>query len=143
MGSQQIADKLVYQDKTHPQRNYGAGTTDDERYLILSGNEASSNNNLMIKNLKKAKAEWKTIVADFENEYSIVDNDSNSIYMLTNKNASNYRLVKLDAENPLAPWKDILPETTDVLIKKENFYTIFLWRLSELWISSLLPKKIP
>ena len=115
VGSQQIADKLVYQDKTHPQRNYGAGTTDDERYLILSGNEASSNNNLMIKNLKKAKAEWKTIVADFENEYSIVDNDSNSIYMLTNKNASNYRLVKLDAENPAAPWKDILPETTEVL----------------------------
>ncbi|MBK6838655.1 MAG: S9 family peptidase [Bacteroidetes bacterium] len=115
MGSQQIADKLVYQDKTHPQRNYGAGTTDDERYLILSGNEASSNNNLMIKNLKKAKAEWKTIVADFENEYSIVDNDSNSIYMLTNKNASNYRLVKLDAENPAAPWKDILPGTTEVL----------------------------
>ena len=68
----------------------------------------------MIKTQNKS-AEWKTVVADFENEYSVVDNDSNIIYMLTNKGASNYKLVKFDAENPSTAWQDVIPESSDVL----------------------------
>lgn len=115
VGTEQRMDKLVYMDKEHALRNYGAGTTEDEMYLLLSASEASSGNSLMIKNLKNKSAEWKTVVADFENEYSVVDNDSNIIYMLTNKGASNYKLVKFDAENPSTAWQDVIPESSDVL----------------------------
>ncbi|HNQ00621.1 MAG TPA: prolyl oligopeptidase family serine peptidase, partial [Bacteroidia bacterium] len=115
VGTDQRMDKLVYMDKEHALRNYGAGTTEDEMYLLLSASEASSGNSLMIKNLKNKSAEWKTVVADFENEYSVVDNDSNIIYMLTNKGASNYKLVKFDAENPSTAWQDVIPESSDVL----------------------------
>ena len=115
MNSPQKADRLVFEDKANPLRNFGAGTTEDERYLILAASEGTSGNSLMIKNLKKPKAEWKTIVADFTNDYNVVDNDSSTIYILTNKGASNYKLVAVNAENPTLPWKDILPETTEVL----------------------------
>lgn len=115
IGSQQKADRLVYEDKAHPLRNVGAGTTEDERYLIIAAREGSSGNNLMLKNLKNPKAELKIFVSDFENEYTVVDNDSNTLFMITNKDASNYKLVKLDGENPSLPWTEVIPETSEVL----------------------------
>lgn len=40
-----------------------------------------------------------------------ITNDKNSFYFHTNKNASNYRIVKIDFDNPKeAEWKDLISE---------------------------------
>ncbi len=41
-GTSQSEDKLIYEDKEHPQRFAGVGLTEDERFLILQTSEGTS-----------------------------------------------------------------------------------------------------
>ncbi len=115
VGNEQKYDIMIYKDKDHPQRNFGATVTDDERYLILTGSEGTSGNNLMVQDLKKGDGKWITIISDFKNEYNVVDNDSNIFYIKTDKDASNYKLIAIDVNNPTAPPRVIIPEGPHVM----------------------------
>lgn len=117
VGNEQKYDILIYADKENPKRNFGASVTDDERYLILTGSEGTSGNNLMVQDLKKGDGKWVTLVSDFKNEYNVIDNDSNIFYVLTDKEASNYKLIAIDITKPDAPHKVIIPEGENVLQK--------------------------
>ena len=114
-GTPQNSDVLVFEDKEHPLRNFSAGTTDDGKWLIISGSEGTSGNNLIVKNLNQPASSFVTLVSTFEKDFNVIDNDGNKFLVLTNDNAPRYRLVQIDTENPSQTFKDILPQTTDVL----------------------------
>lgn len=120
VGNPQKYDILVYQDEKNPLRNFYAGTTDDERYLIISGSEGSSGNDLIVKDLRNPSAEFIRLVDNFENDYSVIGNDSANLFVLTNKNAPRYELVLVNPLRPEIPWKTIIPQSADVL---ESVYT--------------------
>jgi prolyl oligopeptidase len=115
VGTQQSQDSLVYVDKDHPLRNFGAGVTDDEDYLFITGSEGTSGNNLMALNLKSAKAQLVTLVNKFDKDYSVIDNDGSKIYVHTNDGASNYKLIMMNADDASASWVDVIPEDKNVL----------------------------
>ena len=115
VGNPQKYDMLIYQDTEHPLRNFVAGTTDDERYLIISGSEGTHGNDVRVKDLRNPNSEFISIVEGFENEYSVIGNDSSNIFILTNKNAPRYELVMMDPMRPEAPWRTIIPQSDDVL----------------------------
>src|SRR5690606_22659931 len=99
------------------QRRYiGAGLTDDERFLVIDAANTTSGNELYIQDLSKPGSGIINIVDNFEKEYSIVDNEGESLLIYTNLNAPNYRVVRADLSNlNPASWKDIIPETENVL----------------------------
>jgi len=115
LGTDQTKDRLIYSDKDHPQRIFGAGTTEDEKYLILSASEGTSGNNLAIRNAGSEDAKWINVVNNFENNYSVVDNDGDIIYILTNYKAPKYKLVSFDAAHPGKGFQDIIPESNNVM----------------------------
>ena len=115
VGSLQNKDQLVYMDKEHPNRNFGAGVTEDERYLLIYGRESTSGNEVWIKDLKNSKREFVPIVKGFESQNGIIGNDSNMLFMRTNRNAPKYRLVLFDSGKPKADWRNIIAEKEDVL----------------------------
>ena len=114
-GTPQSSDLLIYTDSLHPLRNFGASTTEDEKWLIISGSEGTSGNNLMVKNLTQPTSNFITLVSTFEKDYSVIDNSGGKFLVLTNDNAPRYRLIEIDAENPNAAPKDIIPQSDDVL----------------------------
>ena len=114
-GTPQNSDVLVFEDKEHPQRNFSAGTTEDGKWLIISGSEGTSANNLIVKNLNQPASSYVTLVSTFDKDFNVIDNDGNKLLVLTNDNAPRYRLVQIDTENQSQTFKDILPQTTDVL----------------------------
>ena len=115
-GTPQSVDQLINEDKAHPQRNFGAGTTDDEKWLIISGSEGTSGNNVIVKDLDTPDTKFVTLVSDFEYDNAVVDNEGSNFFILTNKDASRYKLISVDAKNPAAPPVVIIPESKDVLI---------------------------
>jgi prolyl oligopeptidase len=116
LGTPQSADPLVYEDKGHPLRNFSASVTSDERFLIITGSEGTSGNNLMVKDLRKYGSRFITLVSDFSNDYSVIDNDSTSLLVLTNKDASNYKLVRIQADDSAGTHRqDVIPEQKEVL----------------------------
>ncbi|OYY02888.1 MAG: S9 family peptidase, partial [Sphingobacteriia bacterium 35-40-5] len=49
-------------------------------------------------------------------DHSIIDNQGSKLYIFTNLNAPNYKVVTVDASNPgHENWKDLIPETDNVL----------------------------
>jgi prolyl oligopeptidase len=110
-GRPQQEDVLVYEDTEHPLRNVYAGITEDERYLILNISEGTSGTELWVKDLKKPDAKFAMLLKGFANEASVVDNEDDKIYIFTNLNAPNYRVVLVDPAKPDPKnWKDIIPQ---------------------------------
>ena len=117
VGTPQSQDKLVYEDKQHPLRNFYGQTTDDERFLILNASEgASGANALYYKDLTKPNASIKPIVENFENQYNVIDNLGDKLLVMTNKNAPRYKIVLIDPANAAEQnWKTIIPESENVI----------------------------
>ncbi len=116
MGDEQDQDMLVYEDKQHALRNFHAQMTDAGRYLALYGSESTSGNSLMVKDVEAKDPKFVSIIDDFKNDYSVLDNIGDKLLVSTNYKAPKYRLVLID---PLKPqpenWKDVIPESQDLL----------------------------
>lgn len=116
LGTPQSADVLVYEDKEHPKRYCGAGTTEDEQFLILTTEESTSNNTFAFKNLKKGDKNFTKVIDNFEYEYGVVDNIGNKMLVRTNDGAPKFRLVLIDTEHPQKEnWKEIIAENENVM----------------------------
>jgi prolyl oligopeptidase len=120
VGTPQSADVLVYEDKEHPQRFQGVGTTEDERFAILSISErgkGKKGNSLYYKDVKGGDTNFSPIVADIgDDSFGIIDNVGDKFLVRTNMNAPNGRVVLVDPKNPdVKNWKDVLPERAEPL----------------------------
>ncbi len=116
LGKTQRDDRLIYEDKIHADRNFSAQITNDENYLIIYGSETTSGQTMMIKDLSKPESKFLELITNFENEYSVVENIGNQLYVYTNYKAPLYKLVKISMNNPAKEnWDDILPEGKDLL----------------------------
>lgn len=116
VGTPQSEDRLVFEDTEHPQRNFYASTSEDGNYLAVMGSQGTSGNNVMVKDLRKPKSEFITVVDNFEKDHSIVDFREGELLMVTTLDAPNKRLVKVDLSNP-APenWQDMIAEKENLL----------------------------
>ena len=116
VGTSQSEDKLIYEDKNNAKRGFGAGVTDDERFLQVAPWEGTSGNMLIVKDLKN-NGNFITIVDNFKNDWNVIDNDGDWLLVQTNYKAPNSRVIAINPTMPEeANWKEIIPESkTDVL----------------------------
>lgn len=116
IGTPQSDDKFIYGDDQNPKMTFYAQTTEDERFLLIYASQGTSNNALYAKDLSKPGSPILPIVTNFDNNYSVVDNNGNDLLIMTDKGASKYRLVSVDPEQPEENnWKTVLPESNNVL----------------------------
>lgn len=121
LGDPQEKDVLVHYFPDHPQRNIYAGTTEDERFLLIYYSEGTGGQSLMVKDLSKSKDlsnmnDVIHIVQDFNNEHSVVGNFGDELLMVTNIDAPMNRLVKIDTKKASKEnWEVLIPETKDLL----------------------------
>lgn len=115
LGTKQSADQLIFGGEKTPRRYLGAYLSEDERYLIISAANATNGNEVYIKDLKKG-GDFVQINSGFDINANILDTDGDDLYIFTDKDAPNMRLVKTTIQNPApATWKDVIPETENVL----------------------------
>lgn len=111
LGTPQSDDKLIFGGEKTPRRYIGGYVTEDQQYLVISAANATYGNELYIRDLSKANAEIIPIVTGFETEQSIVTTDNGKLFITTNLNAPNRKLVVTNAQSPTPEnWKDLIPE---------------------------------
>jgi prolyl oligopeptidase len=116
IGSSQKEDMLVFGGEQTRRRYIGAGVTDDERFLVITAAESTTGNELYFQDLSKPGSPIMNVVNDFKGDHSIIDNQGSKLYIFTNLNAPNYKVITVDASNPGPEnWKDLIPETDNVL----------------------------
>ncbi|KIX20767.1 prolyl endopeptidase [Flavobacterium sp. 316] len=114
LGTSQKEDQLIF-GQNEKRRYVGGYVTEDENYLIISGSNSTSGNELYYKDLVK-NGPIVNIVNNFDSDNGVIDNIGTKFYLSTNYNAPNQRVVTFDLSNPKqANWVDFIPETENVL----------------------------
>ena len=111
VGTTQSDDILIHKDESNPDWGFSLGVTEDESYMFLYVTESTSGNALAFREsgLKNAPFTW--LDKDFDNEYQVIGNRDNRLFVLTNYEAPLYKLVGIDLNNPEREnWVDIVPE---------------------------------
>lgn len=117
LGTAQSTDDVIFGEKAVEKHRYvGGNVTEDGRYLLVNGANSTYGNKLFIKDLENEGAGFKTIL-DHENSSTYVaENEGNKLFIYTDLDAPNYRLVTVNAENPTAEnWIDFIAEAENVL----------------------------
>lgn len=117
LGTDQKDDALIYGGTPLEKHRYvGASVTEDNRYLTISASVSTSGNKLFIRDLEDPNGLLIPIVDDTESDVYLIENVGSKLYLVTNRNAPNQKIVTVDAANPSHEnWVDFIPETENVL----------------------------
>ena len=116
LGTEQSADQLIINDPKNPKQMFGAGLTDDKRFMIISKSIGTHGNALDFKDLSKSNSPFVKLMESYEFEFSPVDNIGDDLFVRTNYKAPKYRLIRINTNHPEEKnWVDVIPEKKDVM----------------------------
>jgi prolyl oligopeptidase len=117
LGTPQPEDKLIYSRPDMPTWFIGGSITEDGRYLLVTMQKGSDNNNRLYyselgdpKN-PKINAPVKPLIEADDAEFAAFGNAGPVLYLRTDRDAPNRRVIAVDLRHPEpAAWKTIVPE---------------------------------
>jgi len=118
LGTDQSEDRLVY---GHPDQGedvrYAQGyVSENEKYLFVSGAQRTNGNSLYFKSLESPEESFIPLVEDFDHNYYVFHTAENTLYVLTDDEAPNGRIITIDTRNPEPQnWKTLIPEQDEVI----------------------------
>ncbi len=117
LGTPQSDDALIFGGTEAEKHRYvGAEVSEDNHYLLISASTSTSGNKLFLKDLSKPDSKLVTVLDNTDSDTYMLDSKGDTLYLVTNLNAPNKRLVKVQASNPTPDnWIDVIPETEHVL----------------------------
>ena len=115
LGTSQDEDQLVFGGEENPYRYIFGYLTEDERFLVANAAQSTSGNVLFVKDLQSG-GDFVEIDGDMETDEFVLHNQGTDLFLQTNLDAPNQRVVKVDFNSPAqSGWVDIIPETENVL----------------------------
>jgi prolyl oligopeptidase len=99
VGQSQAEDRLVYEDQENPQRYHFAGVTEDRKILSLQVSTGTDGYETYIKELDQEDSKFRPLQTGFDYKNNIVHHKEGMLWVKTNRDADNYRLVKVDVES--------------------------------------------
>ena len=117
LGTPQADDVLIYRRVDHPSWVVTATVSDDGRYVFLKTHRGAENNNqLHVIDLEspgtpRITATIRPIVETLDAEFTPIGNYQSRVYVRTDKDAPNRRVIAIDLEDPEpASWRVVVPE---------------------------------
>ena len=122
LNSPTSADSLLFGKKFHddtfgPMDLISCGVTENGRYLLISVAHGvpAKRVDLYAKDLRQPDSPIRTMVHGIDNEFYPI-NYEDSLYISTDYQAPNYRVVRVDMNDPdPSKWTTIVPEGKDVI----------------------------
>lgn len=117
LGTPQSQDQVIFGGTEEEKHRYVWGSvSEDEKYLFISASVSTSGNKLFLMDLTQDHPELVTILDDTDSDTNVIDTEGTKLFLVTNRNAPNKKVVVVDATNPTPEnWKDLIPETENVL----------------------------
>lgn len=114
LGTPQSADKLIYMDAEHPLRYFSAWPSKDGKWLFISASEGTSGTEILYKKVSEPK--FRTLLPGFDADYALVECRDDRLYYITNKDAANNALMKVDLNDP-SSITAVIPENEKSLLE--------------------------
>ena len=118
LGTPQEADRLVYARPDQPEWGFGAlETSTDQRYLVIHVTWGTrTQNRLYVLDLTSPDAAMIELLDDFDAGYHFIGNVGSTMYLRTDLDAPQGRVIAVDVERPGRDhWREIVPEADDNL----------------------------
>lgn len=109
----QSKDPIIFGGEETPRRYINAKVSEDQRYIIITAANSTSGNELYILDTQN-KNKIQPIVTGFTNNYEVITTDGDWLYIETNEQAPNKKLVKLNVTQlgqKEPKWETIIPES--------------------------------
>nr|E2JFG2.1 RecName: Full=Dual function macrocyclase-peptidase POPB; AltName: Full=Prolyl oligopeptidase B; Short=POP B; AltName: Full=Toxin-processing prolyl oligopeptidase [Amanita bisporigera]ADN19205.1 prolyl oligopeptidase [Amanita bisporigera] len=118
VGTTQLEDIIVQQDKENPDWTYGTDASEDGKYIYLVVYKDASKQNLLWvaefdKDGVKPEIPWRKVINEFGADYHVITNHGSLIYVKTNVNAPQYKVVTIDLSTGEPEIRDFIPEQKD------------------------------
>ena len=117
LGTAQADDELIFGGTEAEKHRYvGGQVTDDDRYLVITAAVSTSGNKLFIKDLTQPSSELIAVLDHTDSDTYVLDNVGSKLYLVTDLDAPNKRVVTVDASAPQVDnWQDFIAEREHVL----------------------------
>ena len=117
LGTSQKEDPVIFGEIPTEKHRYVSGSvSEDNNYLVITASVSTSGNKLFFKDLSKPNSPLITVLEHTESDTYPIENIGSKVYLVTNLNAPNKKVVTVDVANPTPEnWKDFIPETENVL----------------------------
>ncbi|ASP37667.1 S9 family peptidase [Bacterioplanes sanyensis] len=117
LGTPQADDELIFGGSEAEKHRYVSGyVTEDGRYLVIGAMESTSGNKLYVQDLTKPETKLITVQDHTGADTWVIASQDDTLYLQTNLEAPNTRLVKVNIAAPQASnWVDVIAETQHVL----------------------------
>ena len=117
LGTSQAKDALIFGGTQAQKHRYvGAGVTEDQRYLVVTAANATSGNKLFVQDLAQKGSALVPVLTHEDSDTYVVDTEGDQLFLMTNLNAPNQRLVRTSIADPTPDtWVDVIPEKEHVL----------------------------
>ncbi len=110
-GTDQSEDELVYADRSDPRFRFEVYLSPAQDYLVLLATDADGHQAVYGRPAGETDAAFTAIAEGLEHQLEWAGADASGFYLITNLDAPNRRLVRVDPDLPaLNYWKTILPE---------------------------------
>ena len=135
LGTDQSADRLVYERPDHPDWGFGVEVSADGRYAVYQvwlGTDRR--NRVYYQNLGDAKrpkldAPVVRLLDDFDASYGFLGNDGPVFYFQTDHTAPRGRVIAVDTRHPeQTTWREIVAQAPDVLEGSQIIHDTFVLR---------------
>jgi len=119
LGSDQAADRMVFELRDHPEWDFNGDVTDDGRYLVIEVSQnAEVNNAIYYADLGEprsphAGAPIVPLLDKFDAQYSVIGSQGSTFFIQTTLDAPRGRIVAVDVAHPNAPWPTPVPQAAD------------------------------
>lgn len=135
IGTPQSEDILIHEDRKNPTWMFSIDFTEKREYIIFYTMKDTSRKNLLwAAEYNKEDGigpniKWNKIIDEFDAEYEVITNHGSTLYVRTNKDASQYKIITIDLAKKNEV-KDLIPETDAYLsdvssVNKDNLAIIY------------------
>jgi prolyl oligopeptidase len=116
LGTSQANDVLIYEDPQNPESFHGVWANEDEQYIFLyKGQAGKKGNALYFKKSPWTRDVFLPITENMEYHHWSLENVENKLYIHTNEDAPNGKVVAIDLNNLSAPWQTVIEEKPEPL----------------------------
>lgn len=115
LGTPQTEDRLIFAMPDHPERLHLADRAVGDDYLCIYSTPGAGTNALSIVDLSSEDWAARTVIANYDSEWSVIGSVGAKLFVMTSKDAQRRKIVSIDLADPDQKVKTLVPEDEAVL----------------------------
>lgn len=112
LGTPQSEDRLIFERKDQPEWYLSAVVSEDGHWLVITaGKGTDPKSSVFLKDLSRSDSPIEPFLTAMDANYSVINNDGDTFYVFTDKDAPRYRLLAIQkGKSTPDTWKEIIPQ---------------------------------